>query len=141
MIESPPSCAFRASDAQDKIHRGVHDRQVEIEIKRGRFRRVPTVRTAGRCGINIIQHRKTVCALAIQSNGPGRKVSSCSLFGPKKSRALGAEEPFISGAHQKVSAKFVYVHRYGPARLARIKHKHRSLRVTGRSHGARWPTM
>jgi len=123
-------------NAQHKINRGVHGRQVEIEMG-DRFRRVPTVRAAGWRGINKIQRRKTVCALGHPIKRPWTRSIKVFALGPKKSCAPGAEEPFISGAHQKVSAKLVYIHWHRPARLARIQHKDRSLRVTGRSHARR----
>src|SRR5580704_4242064 len=107
--------------AQDKIHRGIHRRQVEIEIS-GRLPAVPALRAAGWLGIDIAQREKTVCSLA----GPRKRSRTPSILmfalDPKKSRAVRAEEPFISGAHQKVGVKVFDIHRHRSARLANIKH-------------------
>src|SRR5258708_14036032 len=65
--------------AQDKIHRCIHCRQVEIEIS-GRLPTVPALRTAGWLGIDITQREKTVCSLA----GP-------SFVGNGKSKYLAAQ--------------------------------------------------
>src|SRR6202171_4918414 len=113
-------------DAQDKIHRGIHGRQVEIEIS-GRFHAVPSLRTAGWLRIRITQREKTVCSLASPRKRPWTASILMFALGPKKSRAVRAEEPFISGAHQKVGAKVVDIHRHRPARLAHIKHQQRTL--------------
>ena len=58
-------------------------------------------------------------------------------LGPKKSGAVGAEKPFISGSHQKVGTNLVDIHRHRPAGLAHIEQKQRTLGVAGRSHASR----
>src|SRR5271167_4397982 len=89
--------------AQDKIHRGIHGRQVEIEIS-GRLPTVPALRTAGWLGIDITQREKTVCSLAGPRKRPWTPNILMFALDPKKSRAVRAKEPFISGA-QKVGVK------------------------------------
>src|SRR5438552_10207884 len=116
--------------AQDEIYRGLHGRQVEIEIS-GRFPAVPALRTAGWLGIDLTQLAKTVCGLAGPRKRPWTPNILMFALGPKKSRAVRAEEPFISGAHQKVGAKVADIHRHRPARLAHIKHKQRTLGMAG----------
>jgi hypothetical protein len=116
--------------------RGVHGPQVEIEIS-GRFRRVPTVCTARRCGINIIQRRKTVCALGHPIKRPWKQGIQLFPGGPKNPVPPGLRS-HLYPAHTRKSAPSSFTSiGTAPARLARIKHKHRSLRVTGRSHARR----
>ena len=111
--------------------------KLKIEMS-DRSSRCPTLRSRGMAwDQNIIQRRKLSVPWASPIKRPWTHSIQLFALEPDKSGAPGAEEPFISGAHQKISAKFVYIHWHRPARLARIQHKHRSLRMTGRSHTSR----
>src|SRR3984893_4607519 len=82
-----------------KIHRGIHSRQVEIEIS-GRFRRIPALGTAGWCWIDKIQLKKIIFSAL------GRPIKrtwthSVQVFAlrPKESRAIRSQEPLVSRSH------------------------------------------
>jgi len=54
-------------------------------------------------------------------------------FGPEKSCAEWAQQPFVSGADHEVRSEFIYVERNRTAALADIEEKQSALRVAGSS--------
>src|SRR6201981_885754 len=84
---------------QHKIYRGIHSRQVEIEIS-GRFRRIPALGAAEWCGIDKIQLEKIIFS-ALGRPIKRARTHSVQVFAlrPKESRAIGTKKPFVSSTH------------------------------------------
>src|SRR5258708_33257456 len=84
---------------QHKIYRGIHSRQVEIEIS-GRFRRIPALGAAEWCGIDKIQLKKIIfSALVCPIKLTWTHNFQLFALRPKESRAIGTKEPFVSSTH------------------------------------------
>src|ERR1700736_590728 len=58
-------------------------------------------------------------------------VGNVFAFGPEKTDAVWAEEPFVSGANQKIGAERFYVQRHCATTLADVQKQQRTLGMAG----------
>src|SRR5258707_5322183 len=61
--------------------------------------------------------------------GAGTLFFGVFIFNPEKSRAVGTEQPFVSGADQEIGAELGDVERYASTTLTDVEKKQRTLRV------------
>src|SRR5258706_13950399 len=64
--------------------------------------------------------------------GAGTHFFGVFIFNPEKSRAVGTEQPFVSGADQEIGAELGDVERYASTTLTDVEKKQRTLRVARR---------